>query len=65
LKKQLEEVTSSLTSTEDNLKRFKAQNRAMNVDEQASRLSEQQLNLQNQLAELMIQKRYYDYINRL
>lgn len=59
---QLAEVTSSLTSTEDNLKRFKAVNRAMNVDEQASRLSEQQLQLQNQLAELMVQKRYYDYI---
>jgi tyrosine-protein kinase Etk/Wzc len=62
IEEQLEEVTSSLSSTEDNLKRFKAVNRAMNVDEQASRLSEQQLQLQNQLAELMIQKRYYDYI---
>jgi tyrosine-protein kinase Etk/Wzc len=62
IEEQLKEVTSSLTTTEDNLKRFKAVNRAMNVDEQASRLSEQQLNLQNQLAELMIQKRYYDYI---
>jgi capsular exopolysaccharide synthesis family protein len=62
IEKQLEEVTSSLTYTEDNLKRFKAVNRAMNVDEQASRLSDQQLQLQNQLAELMVQKRYYDYI---
>ncbi len=34
----------------------------MNVDEQATRLSEQQLDLQNQLAELMTQKRYYDYV---
>lgn len=62
IEKQLEEVTSSLTSTEDNLKRFKAVNRAMNVDEQASRLSEQQLELQDQLAVLMVQKNYYDYI---
>ena len=34
----------------------------MNVDDQATRLSEQQLELQNQLAELMTQKRYYSYI---
>ena len=63
IEKQLEEVTSSLNFTEDNLKRFKSSNRAMNVDEQASRLSEQQIELQNQLAALMVQKRYYDYIN--
>jgi tyrosine-protein kinase Etk/Wzc len=63
IEKQLEEVTSSLTFTEDNLKRFKSSNRAMNVDEQASRLSQQQLELQNELAALMVQKRYYDYIN--
>jgi capsular exopolysaccharide synthesis family protein len=62
IEKQLAEVSTSLNSTEDNLKRFKSANRAMNVDEQASRLSEQQLNLQNQLAELMVKKRYYDYI---
>ncbi len=60
--KQLNEVSSSLNFTEDNLKQFKSANMAMNVDEQASRLSEQQLQLQNQLAELMVQKRYYDYI---
>lgn len=63
IEKQLEEVTSSLSFTEDNLKRFKSSNRAMNVDEQASRLSQQQLELQNELAALMVQKRYYDYIN--
>lgn len=56
------EVSTSLNSTEDNLKRFKSVNRAMMFDEQASRLSDQQLNLQNQLAELMVKKRYYDYI---
>lgn len=62
IENQLAEVSTSLNSTEDNLKRFKSANRAMNVDEQASRLSDQQLNLQNQLAELLVKKRYYDYI---
>lgn len=62
IEKQLAEVSSSLNVTETNLERFKAANRAMNVDEQASRLSEQIMELQNQLAELMIQKRYNIYI---
>ncbi|GAB1452014.1 tyrosine-protein kinase domain-containing protein [Draconibacterium sp.] len=62
IEKQLDEVSSSLNVTGDNLKAFKSANKAMNVTEQASRLSEQQLVLQNQLAEMMVQKRYYDYI---
>jgi len=37
-----------------------ANNRTMNVGEQATRLAEQLLNLQNQLAELMTKKRYFD-----
>jgi tyrosine-protein kinase Etk/Wzc len=60
--KQLEEVSTSLSVTGNNLERFKSVNRAMNVDQEAGRLSEQQLDLQNQLAGLMVQKRYYDYI---
>lgn len=62
IEQQLSEVSTSLNVTGGNLERFKAANRAMNVDEQASRLSDQQLELQNQLAELMIQKRYFNYI---
>ncbi len=62
IEKQLDEVSTSLNFTEDDLKRFKSVNRAMNVTEQESRLSAQQLDLQNQLAEMMVQKRYYDYI---
>ena len=60
--KQLDEVSTSLNSTEDNLKNFKSVNKAMDVDGQVARLSQQQLELQNQLAELMTQKRYYEYI---
>jgi len=62
IEKQLDEVSSSLNVTGNNLIKFKSDNKAMNVDAQATRLSEQQLDLQNQLAEFMIQKRYYDYI---
>lgn len=65
IEKQLEEVSTSLNVTGNNLTRFKSANRAMNVDEQVNRLSEQQLTLQNELAALMVQKRYYDYIKQL
>jgi len=60
--KQLEEVSTSLSQYEDNLQRFMSQNKVMNVGDQATRLSQQLLDLQNQLAELMTQKRYFDYI---
>jgi capsular exopolysaccharide synthesis family protein len=59
---QLDEISASLNLTENNLQQFMAQNKMMNVDEQSTRLSQQRLNLQNQLAELMTQKRYYEYI---
>ncbi len=59
---QLDEISASLNLTETNLQQFMSQNKMMNVDEQSTRLSQQRLNLQNQLAELMTQKRYYEYI---
>lgn len=60
--KQLNDVSSSLTQYEDNLQQFMSQNKTMDVDQQSARLSEQLMNLQNQLAELNTQKRYFDYI---
>ncbi len=60
--KQLDEVSTSLNQYEDNLQRFMSKNKVMNVGAQATRLSEQLLDLQNQLAELMTQKRYFDYV---
>ncbi len=62
IEKQLDEVSTSLNVSGDKLKNFKSVNKAMDVEGQVSRLSEQQLELQNQLAVLMTQKRYYDYI---
>lgn len=59
---QLDEVSTSLNVTENNLQEFMSQKKVMNIDEQATRLAQQRLDLQNQLAELMTQKRYYEYI---
>ncbi len=62
IEEQLDEVSASLNLTQNNLQQFMSQNKLMNVDEQSTRLSQQRLDLQNQLAELMTQKRYYEYI---
>lgn len=62
INEQLDEVSASLNLTENSLQKFMSQNKVMNIDEQSTRLAQQRLDLQNQLAELMTQKRYYDYI---
>ncbi len=63
IEKQLNEVSTSLNHTENSLQQFMSQNKLMDVNEQATRLAQQRLDLQNQLAELMTQKRYYDYVS--
>ena len=62
IKNQLDEVTASLNRTGDNLQKFMSESKTMNVNEQSTRLSQQRLDLQNQLAELLNRKRYYDYV---
>jgi len=62
IERQLDEVSFFLNQTEDSLQQMMSRNKLMNVDEQSNRLAKQRLDLQNQLAELMTQKRYYDYI---
>lgn len=60
--RQLDEISESLTQTEDNLQSFRASNQLLDISEQASGISTQYMNLQNQLAELVTRKRYYDYV---
>jgi tyrosine-protein kinase Etk/Wzc len=62
IEKQLDEISDSLNLTEDNLQRFRSSNQLLNPTEQASGISAQYLNLQNQMAELSARKRYYDYV---
>jgi tyrosine-protein kinase Etk/Wzc len=63
IEKQLNEITDSLDRTEDNLQRFRSSNQLLNITEQATGISAQYMNLQNQLAELVTKKRYYDYVS--
>jgi len=62
IEKQLGEISDSLNLTEDNLQRFRSSNQLLNVNEQASGISAQYLDLQNERAKLVTQKRYYDYV---
>lgn len=59
---QLKEVSRSLNLTEDSLQRFLSKNQLVDVEDQASSLSEQLMNLKNKMAELLIQKRYFNYV---
>lgn len=62
IEKQLGEISDSLNLTEDNLQRFRSSNQLLNVTEQASGISAQYMDLQNQKAELVARKRYYEYV---
>lgn len=62
IEKQLSEISDSLSQTEDNLQRFRSSNKVLNIDNQATGISAQYMSLQNQLAELVTRKQYYDYV---
>lgn len=62
IEKQLSEISDSLSMTEDNLQRFRSSNQLLDVTQQSNEISQQYMNLQNQRAELVTRKRYYDYV---
>lgn len=63
IEKQLDEISTSLNQAEDNLQSFRASHQLLNVADQASGITAQYLDLQNQMAELVTRKRYYDYVS--
>jgi capsular exopolysaccharide synthesis family protein len=62
IEKQLGEISDSLSMTENNLQQFRSANQILNVAEQSTGISAQYVLLQNQKAELVTRKRYYDYV---
>ena len=62
IEKQLNEISDSLSMTESNLQQFRSANQILNVAEQSTGISDQYISLQNQKAELVTRKRYYDYV---
>ncbi len=63
IEKQLNEISDSLSQTENNLQRFRSSNQLLNITDQATGINTQYMSLQNQLAELVTRKRYYDYVS--
>jgi capsular exopolysaccharide synthesis family protein len=63
IEKQLNEISDSLSITEDNLQSFRSSNQLLNITDQSSGISTQYMNLQNQLAEMVTHQKYYDYIS--
>lgn len=63
IEKQLNEISDSLSQTEDNLQTFRSSNQLLNINEQANGISLQYTDLQNKLAELISRKKYYDYVS--
>lgn len=63
IEKQLSEISDSLSKTENNLQSFRSSNQLLNITEQANSISVQYTDLQNQLAELVSRKKYYDYVS--
>ena len=63
IEKQLNDISDSLTMTENNLQHFRSSNQLLDITEQANNLSTQYTDLQNQLAQLISRKRYYDYVS--
>lgn len=60
--KQIGEISDSLSQTEQTLQRFKSSRQILNVTEQASGISAQYRDLENQRAEMVTKKRYYEYV---
>jgi len=63
IEKQLSEISDSLNLTEDNLQRFRSSRQLLDVTEQATGITNQYRELQNQRAEILARKRYYDYVS--
>jgi len=61
--KQLNEISDSLSQTEDKLQSFRSANQLLNMNEQTSSISNQYIDLQNQVAALDARKKYYDYVS--
>ncbi len=62
IEEQLNDISNSLKTTENQLQSFRSSNQLIDYNEQASNLYAQLMDLENQLAELETKKRYYDYV---
>ncbi len=60
--KEMSDISDSLNRTEKNLQSFRSNKQLLNVEEQSTGIDNQYRELQNQKSELVMKKRYYDYL---
>lgn len=63
INRQLGEISDSLDQAEQKLQRFRTSNQIIDLNSKASGISEQYIDLQNKMAELIMRKRYLDNLN--
>lgn len=62
INQQLGEISDSLNITEQKLQRFRSSNQVLDLNIQATGITQQYQSLQNQMAELVTRKRYFDNV---
>jgi|WetSurMetagenome_2_1015567.scaffolds.fasta_scaffold07350_5 tyrosine-protein kinase Etk/Wzc len=62
IERQLGEISDSLAQTEDNLQNFRSSRQLLDITDQSTGITAQYRSLQNQMAEMVTRKRYYDYV---
>lgn len=60
---QLVDVSDSLLVTEDQLQEYRSRNRIMDVSAQSQQIIDQAVTLENEKANLSLQKNYYNYLD--
>ncbi len=59
---QLSNIADSLVLTENRLQEFRSRNRVMNISDQATRILEQAVKLEDDKARLIVEANYYKYL---
>jgi uncharacterized protein involved in exopolysaccharide biosynthesis len=59
---QLSDISDSLTTVERTLQSYRSAHQLTNLSFQGQKYIEQQTQLENEKAKLVLQKRYYDYL---
>lgn len=61
--KQLGDISDSLTTTERKLQVYRSENQIVNITEQSTGIANQFRDLENRYADLVAQKKYYEYVD--
>ncbi len=63
IERQIKDISDSLTYTEEKLQDYRTSHKVMDLSFQGEKIYDQLLELENQKARLLVQAKYYNYIN--